>query len=148
MATKTKAVDADIDGFYARVDMTIEPPLPDHVASQFSGQVRLVQNKDEDVVFDPVEGIKVVSNSVTQVVSGDDPDGYQYGYSEFKKSLVAVAKLATDNGSVVKGQVIVRDGNGTGFYRLTASARKINVERAALAWSDGTTSPFPEGAGA
>lgn len=146
MATKTKAVDADIDEFRYFADLTLDPPLSDSAAKGASTEFfKLKQIKDEDVVMDPVEGIKVISRNVTQVQPAIGPEQWVYGtYDEMKKGLVAIAKVAASNGSTLTGQVIVW-GQGVKFFRLLPDSNgKVNVDRANLSWPDGTSSIIPD----
>lgn len=148
-SSKISLPDENISEFYFRPELTIDPPLPDAKAKSASNDfIKLRQIKDEDVIFDPVEGIKVISNNVTGVEGKVSPNDYQYNYATFKSGLGALVKVATDAGSTVKGQVIIRDATTQNFYRLIVDGTKIKVEEALLGWPDGTNSPFPTGGGA
>lgn len=144
MAAKTKAVDDGISEFYYNADLTIDPPLPDSKMKGVSNDfIKLKQIKDEDVQL--IDGeIVVVSNNVTGIQQVQDANDYTYNYSEFKKGLVALAKVARDAGSVLKGQVVVKDANNGKFFRLKVDGNTFTAEAALLGWPDGTQSPFPE----
>lgn len=148
MGSKTKAVDSDVSEFYFRIDLAIDPPLPDSKSKAAANDYfALKQKKDEDVQL--VDGnIVVVSNNVTSIEQGSDPTDYTYGYEGFKKALVGVTKLAKDAGSEVNGQVVVRDASSQRFFRIKVDANNITVEAANLGWPDGTQTPMPENGGA
>jgi hypothetical protein len=144
MGAKTKAVDDGISEFYFNADLTIDPPLPDSKIKGVSNDyIKLKQIKDEDVQLINGE-IVVVSNNVTGVLQEQGADDYTYNYPDFKKGLVALAKVARDAGSVLKGQVLVKDANNGSFLRLKVDGNTFTAEAAALGWPDGTQTPFPE----
>jgi len=145
---KTKAVDADIEHFYFRIDLAIDPPLPDSKAKGAENDFfKLKQKKDEDVKL--VDGeIVVVSSNVTSIEQANTPEDYCYDYDTFKKAVAAVAKIAKDAGSSLDGQVVVKNGNNGQFLRLKVDNSVVTVEAANLGWPDGTQTPMPEGGGA
>lgn len=147
-SSKTKTLDADIEHFYFRMDLAINPPLPDSKAKAGKNDFfALKQKKDEDVKV--VNGeIVVVSNNITSVEQSSDPSQYFYNYSDFKKAIATVGALASGAGSSLDGQVVVKDGNTGRYFRLKVVAGSVTVEAANLGWPDGTQTPWPDGDGA
>lgn len=144
MSTKTQAPDTGVSEFHYEADLAIDPPLPDSVVPTLtSDYFALKQGKNEDVVFDPVEGIKVISNRVTSVSQALARTEVAYGYEQLKKDIASLAKAAKDAGSKLNGSVICRCYNTHRVFRLKAIDNTVTVEAAALSWPDGTSSPWP-----
>lgn len=154
MSTRPTQPDDDVEYFYFRPMLTIDPPLPDAAvkafntsgaASQFFG---LKQKKDEDVKV--VDGeIKVVTTNITAVEANAPPTQHTRGYPAFKAGVEKLCALVTASKSSIEGYVLVRryDDNEEaegGFFRLRPEGGKCIVEGSVIAWPDGTTLTVPD----
>ena len=137
------SIDASVSDFHYHLDMQVEPPVSSLKADNDYFTVRIV--KDEDVVLDPVEGLKVVENNVCSIVSRRDFADYCYGYKDFKKALQGTIKEALSHGSQVSGHAIVKEGDGGTIFRLRVEKGKVVAEegRQCLRWPDGSISELP-----
>lgn len=145
-----KAPDTDVQYFHYESTLSVDPPLPDSkIKAASSDFLKCTQHKDEDVTLDGSGNIVVVTNNVTRVEATNDKGSQVYNYAALKAGVQALAKVASDAGSTVTGDVIVKaqndDEEDTGIFRLRVENGKAVVEGAkvALAWPDGTSMPSP-----
>lgn len=147
---KSPAVDADMSYFYARPDLTIDPPLKDAIIRGFNSDwLKLKQKKDEDVKM--VDGeIQVVTTNITTVTCIIKPQDYGSGYDGLKADFGKLVALVAANGSTISGYILIRrheDALENEFFRLVPDGSGCKVEAAVLTFPDGTRLPMPSGVG-